>query len=113
MKDSDHPSGAYVRCPGCGGIVQMPCLACFLANGNAHLDCVKSATERTSETEKTRKCVKCLQVLPVSRFGGKTYEDAGVVRIRYRTCRSCRVEIDNNCHNTKNLNKEFETPEDE
>jgi hypothetical protein len=24
------PSGAHVRCAGCGGLVQMPCLACYI-----------------------------------------------------------------------------------
>jgi transcriptional regulator with XRE-family HTH domain len=24
------PDGLHVRCPGCGGRVQMPCLACYL-----------------------------------------------------------------------------------
>jgi hypothetical protein len=24
------PAGAAVRCSGCGGLVQMPCLACFI-----------------------------------------------------------------------------------
>ena len=26
------PSGAPVRCPGCGGKVQMPCLLCYIRN---------------------------------------------------------------------------------
>ena len=25
-----HPAGRAVRCPDCGGLVQMPCLACYL-----------------------------------------------------------------------------------
>ncbi len=24
------PSGRHVRCPGCGGLVQMPCLLCYI-----------------------------------------------------------------------------------
>ena len=24
------PAGMFLRCPGCGGKVQMPCLACYL-----------------------------------------------------------------------------------
>ena len=24
------PSGAHMRCPGCGGLVQMPCLLCYV-----------------------------------------------------------------------------------
>lgn len=27
------PDGMHVRCPGCGGKVQMPCLACYLRKG--------------------------------------------------------------------------------
>jgi len=27
-----YPQGKPVRCPGCGALVQMPCLACWLRN---------------------------------------------------------------------------------
>ena len=29
-RDFTPPSGLPARCPGCGGLVQMPCLLCFL-----------------------------------------------------------------------------------
>jgi hypothetical protein len=92
-KDTSPPTGQYVRCPGCGGMVQMPCLSCYMSNGEEYPDCVVNAAFNPAETKTTRTCIRCRLVLPIERFGNEHSEEGGSGMV-YSTCYSCRAEIE-------------------
>ena len=45
------PAGPPVRCPGCGGMAQMPCLACHV---RALADCKRTVARRPSVLHRNR-----------------------------------------------------------
>lgn len=54
--ESTIPKGEFVRCPGCGGMVQMPCLLCYIDDGKR----ITSGVPNVS----IRRCQQCGKTKP-------------------------------------------------
>jgi hypothetical protein len=48
------PAGRPARCPGCGGLVQMPCLACYLRQWKISRQIILPAATKKQNGSKTR-----------------------------------------------------------
>ena len=82
------PYGPYVLCPGCGGTVQMPCLCCYINNGNKYPSDVWEAYKSMPTLPETKCCMKCRKHKPISEFGELDSNEN--VYMNYHACRSCR-----------------------
>jgi len=51
-----EPSGEFVRCPSCGGMVQMPCLACYFLSGHEYPKEVIEAAQHPENHQSSRPC---------------------------------------------------------
>ena len=80
-----HPTGKYVRCSCCGGMVQMPCHLCYVANGGVYPESVLEQYRNPTCLDKVRKCQKCGQD-----FGN--HDSEGSDYLVHRFCRACRSE---------------------
>lgn len=83
------PTGQYVRCPGCGGIAQMPCLICYLDNNGKYPECVWDIYSNPPQQPVTRKCIKCLRSKPIIEFGLENCASLSM-KMRYSVCTECR-----------------------
>ena len=86
MQDSiiPLPYGPLVRCPGCGGMVLMPCLLCYVTNGKKSSDCHSTITP-----PEDRVCILCHERKPAVEFRSDVTEAGGELRC-YHTCFQCR-----------------------
>lgn len=88
------PTGMTVRCPCCGAMVQMPCLSCYIANGECYPPEVMEATKNPKERQKTKVCLHCRKTLPIKEFGREDHGDNVGTRFIYSTCHSCRFSLE-------------------
>jgi NAD-dependent SIR2 family protein deacetylase len=100
----DKPTGDFVRCPTCGGKVQMPCLACRLSEGRIS-EQIMDLCLHPKQKPKTKKCRVCGKEKLIIQFGNETLKMAGY-RTIYTTCQSCRVAVFNGTHNYPSVNME-------
>ena len=83
-----HPRGKLIRCPGCGGMVQMPCMSCYYANNRTYPVEVIEAT-RHKRPSGRRKCIVCgkVKVSKYFRQGDNTTVDS---RMYNHICYNCK-----------------------
>jgi DNA-binding XRE family transcriptional regulator len=85
-----HPSGEYVRCPGCGGMVQMPCLACYFnKREQKYPDCVLESFRNPKPKSLTKCCISCGKTKPIGEFRTSGCISDGDVMC-LSTCDACR-----------------------
>ena len=89
------PSGAFVRCDGCGSLVQLPCVLCR---------CLGKPRVSSSHVpeELTRKCIACNKTKPFTSFAA-SYDN---VYIHYHVCTVCRERIEKEKYDTPSVNKD-------
>ena len=85
------PSGRYVRCPECGGMAQMPCLACYYSYGETYPTCVLVAYQKRKMPPVKRRCLKCNKIQSERNFADTVQE--GHTAIRHSICWRCRACI--------------------
>jgi len=95
------PSGSYVRCPGCGGMVQMPCLLCyFQKNGIGYPKEVLEAYRHPKPVPLTKRCSSCEKDKLVASFEQSDSAVNGVTMIR-SICFECRRQHNINLNYNK------------
>jgi transcriptional regulator with XRE-family HTH domain len=86
------PSGQCVRCPECGAFVQMPCLSCYIENGDRYPDSVLELLHNPRDQKEEKRCVKCGKVKNHLAFNQETLEMFSDKMV-YSTCIQCRNEL--------------------
>jgi len=87
------PSGDFVRCPECGGMVQMPCLECYVDNGGKHLFSIVEKTINPVPAATHRVCRVCNKRKPIRYFGRETAVGQTTCDI-LTVCQVCRQTND-------------------
>ena len=87
-----RPHGLLIRCPGCGGMVQMPYLSCYLACGEKYPDSVMALYRHPAVRLTAQKCIRCNKTKTTKVFRGDI-QATGCSHMHFHTCASCRSEL--------------------
>ena len=87
--DFIRPNGPLVRCPECGGMVQMPCLSCYLECGEKYPASIMALYNHPAVQLSSRKCIKCGKTKTLDDFRGDV-SGADGMDMHFHTCATCR-----------------------
>ncbi|MFA5767340.1 MAG: hypothetical protein WC919_05435 [Candidatus Paceibacterota bacterium] len=100
-KQRIYPKGDFHRCPTCGGMVQMPCIACRELAG-----VIPENYEELQEKPRMRRCRECGKIKPAPLFDGLVCSTPGFYEV-HTVCRRCRGEEDkrtnDECNNIRKV----------
>lgn len=88
--DFIRPNGPLVRCPECGGMVQMPCLSCYLECGEKYPASIMKLYNKPEVEPCSRKCIKCGKTKTAEAFRGDVLTVEGT-HMHFHTCSVCRA----------------------